>query len=89
MNKVNNLVLCRDEYKNQEEFENELKKTIMLLLDAGYIMTVKYDEKGMGIIAIDYDYANQEYGCPYPHWLTPEEDNLRWKQCEDEQNDNE
>lgn len=74
MNKVNSLVLCRDEYKNQEEFENEIKKAVMLLLDAGYIMTVRYDEKGMGIIAIEYNYADQEFGCPYPHWLTPEEE---------------
>lgn len=76
MKKVNSLVLCRNEYKNQEEFENELKKAVMLLLDAGYIMTVRYDvnDKSMGIVVIDYDYADREYGFPYPNWLTPEEE---------------
>ena len=45
----------------------------MLLLDAEYIMTVKYDEKGFGIVSIEYQYHNEEYGTPLPYWLSPEE----------------
>ena len=69
MNKVNELVLCRDEYNSQDEFENEIKKAVMLLLNANYIMTVRYDEKGLGIVCIDYDYADRTYGGPYPYWM--------------------
>lgn len=70
---MNSIVFCRDEYNTQEEFENEIKKAIMLLLNANYIMTVRYDEKGLGIICIDYNYADQSFGDKYPYWLTPEE----------------
>lgn len=76
MNKVNKLVLCKEDYKTKEEFQSVIKDAIMLLLDAGYIMTVKYDadDKEMGIVVIDYDYANKEYGAAYPYWLYPEEE---------------
>ena len=71
MNKVNELVLCREDYDSQEEFENEIKKAVMLLLNANQIMTIRYDEKGLGIVAIEY--ANQSYSDCYPYWLLPEE----------------
>lgn len=76
MNKVNRLVLCRDDYSNNEEFKNVLRDAVMLLLDANYIMTVKYDvnDKEMGIVVIDYEHADEEYGCAYPRWLLPEEE---------------
>lgn len=76
-NDVNSLVVCRDDYHTNEEFEDALKKAIFVLLDNGYIMTVKYDDgKDLGIVAIDYEYANEEFGCRYPHWLLPEEEEL-------------
>ena len=73
MNKVNELVLCRENYSSQEEFENEIKKAVMLLLNADQIMTIRYDEKGFGIVAIEYKYADQSYGDYYPYWLLPDE----------------
>ena len=73
MNKVNELVLCREDYDSQEEFENEIKKAVMLLLNANQIMTIRYDEKGFGIIVIEYKYADQSYGDYYPYWLSPDE----------------
>ena len=73
MNKVNELVLSREDYESQEEFENEIKKAVMLLLNANQIMTIRYDEKGLGIVAIEYKYADQSYGDYYPYWLSPEE----------------
>ena len=73
MNKVNELVLCREDYDSQEEFENEIKKAVMLLLNANQIMTIRYDEKGLGIIVIEYKYADQSYGDYYPYWLSPDE----------------
>lgn len=81
MRKVNQLVLCRDNYKNQEEFECEIKKVIMILLNADYIMTIKYDEKELGIIVIEYNYAELEFGDRYPCWLYPqEEESVVWQE---------
>ena len=73
MNKINSIVICRNEYKSKEEFENAIKDAVMVLLNNNYIMTVRYDEKGLGIVAIDYNYGNQEFGDAYPYWLMPEE----------------
>ena len=73
MNKVNELVLCRENYDSQEEFENEIKKAVMLLLNANQIMTIRYDEKGLGIVVIEYKYDDQSYGDYYPYWLLPDE----------------
>lgn len=73
MKKVNELILCRDKYESQEEFENEIKKSIMILLNADNIITVRYDEKGLGIISIEYSSAGRCFGDYYPYWLLPEE----------------
>ena len=71
MNKVNELVLCTEDYANEDVFRTKLSEAIMLLLDAGYICTVKEDVAG--VIVINYEYADQSYGCPYPYWLTLEQ----------------
>ena len=55
----------------EEEFENEIKKAVMLLLNANQIMTIRYDEKGLGIVAIEY--ADQSYSDYCPYWLLPDE----------------
>lgn len=73
MNKVNSIVICRNKYDSQEEFENAIRDAIMVLLNNDYIMTIRYDEKGIGIVAIDYNYSEQEFGDAYPYWLMPEE----------------
>lgn len=73
MKDVNRITVCKDNYKSQEEFENAIKDAIMVLLNNGYIMVVKYDEPGLGIVTIDYNPDNQEYGCLYPHWLSLDE----------------
>lgn len=71
MNKVNELVLCTEDYENESEFQSKLSEAIMLLLGAGYICTVREDE--VGIIVIEYDHDDSAYGSPYPYWLTPEQ----------------
>lgn len=89
MNRVNNLVLCKEYYKTEEDFKNAVKDAIFLLLEAEYIMTVKYDEKGLGIITIEYEYNKPEFGCPMPHWLSPDEFNSVVWDDEREENYNE
>ena len=71
MSKVNELVLCRENYESQEKFEDEIKKAVMLLLNADQIMTIRYDEKGLGIVVIEY--ADQSYSDYCPYWLLPDE----------------
>ena len=73
MNKVNSIAICRDKFDSDEAFKNMIKDTIMVLLENDYIMTVRYDDRGLGIVVIDYESNDREFGCAYPYWLIPEE----------------
>ena len=73
MNNVNTITICRDTYKTQEDFENAIKKAVMVLLDNEYIMTVRYDEPGLGIVCIEFENGDPSVGCDYPYWLSPTE----------------
>lgn len=81
MNDINSIVVCRDDYESKEDFENAIKDAVMVLLNNNYIMTVRWDEKGFGIVAIDYNHDDQAYGDAYPYWLLPEEiESVEWKE---------
>lgn len=79
MNKVNTITICKDNYKTYEDFENAINKAIMVLLNNHYIMTVRYDEPGLGIVCIDFDHDDPSVGTPYPSWLYAEEwESVEW-----------
>ena len=73
---ISNITICKDEYRNRDEFEDAIKRAIMVLLENNYIMTVKYDDKGLGIVTIDFNPADETYGCDYPYWLSAEESEM-------------
>lgn len=73
MKEVNNITICKEDYSSKEEFEQAINKAVMCLLENNYIMTVRYDDKGLGIVSIDFNYDNLEYGGNYPFWLTADE----------------
>ena len=74
MNKVNELVVCKDNYKNKEEFYKALQDALMVILNNEYECVVRYDEPEFGIIVFEYDYdRNKGYGNALPYWLTPTE----------------
>ena len=80
MDRANEIVICKDEYKTKEDFENAIRDAVVVLLNNNYIMTVRYDEKGLGIVAIEYNHSQEEYGAPYPYWLTQEErESVEWE----------
>ena len=66
MKHVNTITLCREDYSSQGAFENEVKKAIILLLNANCVMTVKYDDKELGIVCIEFGPAEETLGCDYP-----------------------
>lgn len=73
MRDVNSLVICKEDYDSAEQFENAIKDAIMVILNNGYIGVVKYDEKQLGIVSIEYEHDNLQYGTKYPYFLSPEE----------------
>lgn len=70
---VNTLVICKKCYNSEKEFYEEIKETIKVLLNNEYIMTVRYDEKNLGIVVIEYDSMNLALGGLYPYWLTEDQ----------------
>lgn len=73
MRDVNNIAICKSNFSNSDEFENAIKRAIMVLLENDYILTIRYDDPEYGIVTIDYNHADASYGCHYPYWLSPEE----------------
>lgn len=73
MKDVNSITICRDEFKNKDEFANAVKDAVMCLLTNNYIMTVGWSDKGLGHVVVNFNYDNQEYGCDYPYWLSEDE----------------
>lgn len=81
MKKVSELIVCKDNYNSYEEFQNAIRDAIMVLLNNGYIMTIRYDanEKEMGIVVIEYDSNEAELSEYHPHWLSwYEYDRIVW-----------
>jgi hypothetical protein len=74
MRDVNNIAIVRDNYSTREEWEDAIKKMVINLLDNRQIMTVRYDEPGLGIVDIEFNPDQREWGCKYPLWLSPEEE---------------
>lgn len=68
---VNELVICKDHYEDEYDFETAISKAIMLLLENGYVMTVRYDDAGLGIVVIEYE--TNDYGLKQPHWIFEDE----------------
>lgn len=85
MPEVNSLEICRDNYKTEAEFKNAITTAVFLLLEANYIMTIKYDDPGSGIVWIQYDFADESMGGAQPLWLTYDE----WERLYAERNDDE
>ena len=74
MKDVNSIAICRDNYSTREEWEDAIKKMVVALLDNCQIMTVRYDEPGLGIVVIEFNPEDESIGCHYPYWLSPEEE---------------
>lgn len=74
MKAVNSIAICRDNYSTREEWEDAIKKMVISLLDNRQILVVRYDEPGLGIVVIEFNSDQQEFGCHYPHWLSPDEE---------------
>ena len=81
MSKVNTITFCRSSYNDEIDWEMAIEGAVTMLLKADYIMTVRNEEKGLGIVSIDFETDKKEYGGAYPYWLEPEEvESLVWNE---------
>lgn len=74
MRDVNSIAVVRDNYSTREEWEDAIKRMVIDLLDNRQILVVCYDESGLGIVDIEFNPDQQEWGCKYPYWLSPNEE---------------
>ena len=77
MSRYNSVVYSSDRYfgsekEKEEELWNSVRDQLKLLLNSGYIATVRLDETN--IVVIDYNYDDESFGSPMPYWLYPEEE---------------
>ena len=74
MKSVNNISIVRDNYSSREEWEDAIKKMVISLLENRQIVVMRYDEPGLGIVDIEFNPDKMEWGCHYPYWLSPTEE---------------
>lgn len=85
---VNQIVVCQEDYDTKADFENAIKDAVIVLLNNNYIMTVRYDDKGLGIVTIDFNYDDESFGCDYPYGLSPDEwESVAWDDERGEKDD--
>lgn len=60
----------------KEEMFNTVAQQLKILLDAGYLAVVRYDEPGLGIIIIDFEHDEHfdAWGIANPVWITEDEE---------------
>ena len=81
MSKVNTITFCKSSYNDEIDWEMAIESAVTMLLKADYIMTVRNEENGLGIVSIDFETDKKEYGGAYPYWLEPEEvESLVWNE---------
>lgn len=73
MKDVNQICIDRDNFKSREEWEDAVKRIIFSLLENRQIMTVSAREFGLGLVDIEFNPDQQEWGAHYPYWLSPTE----------------
>ena len=74
MRDINSISICRDNFSNRQEWEDAIKRMVLALLENRQIMTIRCDEPAFGIVDIEFNPDEQEWGCKYPYWLSPKEE---------------
>ena len=88
-NNFERIIFCQDNYDNDRNKLFEAVSTqLRLLLDAGYVAVVRYDEPGLGIVVIEFQHDEhaEPWGVWSPVWISPEEEEKIWIE-RDEVND--
>lgn len=69
----NRITICRDEFDTIESFKKSIGDAVNILLENNYTMNIFYDDKGLGIVCIDFDHKDEQIASVYPYWLDLEE----------------
>lgn len=69
----NRITICRYEFDNEAAFRKSIGDAVNLLLDNDYTINAYYDDKGLGVVCIDFDHKDEELASLYPYWLDLDE----------------
>lgn len=72
MDRYNTIVFAEEEFGDR--LWQAVSEQLKLLAEARYICVVKEEEHGTVVIQFNYD--RPEFGCAYPYWLYPEEEEM-------------
>lgn len=81
MNRYERIVFAEEEFGDR--LWQAVTEQLKLLAEARYICVVKEEEHG--IVVIQFQYDRPEWGCAYPYWLYPEEEETVVYKGEEEQ----
>ena len=71
-NRYNTLIISREYYRTDDEFNLAIGEAISMLQKNDYLMEIPRREGNM--VIIHYNYPAPEFGTPIPIWLTSEEE---------------
>lgn len=82
--KPNQMTICRDDFETLAAFKQSVSDAVNVLLENNYNINIKYDDIGIGIVVIYFDYADEMLAERYLYWLDMEEadtiDDMRQEQ---------
>ena len=72
--KPNEVVFDLENYNGGvTEMFTDIGRVLKILTNNGYICTFRCDEPAFQIYIIEFDYMDEEMGCPKPYWLTTDD----------------
>lgn len=73
--KFEKIVFAKKDWETLPELFDRIGEQLKLLLNAGYIATVRYDEPNLGIVVIEFEHDehHEPWGCANPMWITVED----------------
>ena len=73
MNDVNSIIFDLRDYDTIEEMWKDIADAMRILTrKRKYIVQFKHED--CDIYVLEFNYADRSYGCAYPYWLTPEQE---------------
>ena len=70
---MSTITLCRNDYKNEEEYDKTIGRLLRILMDAGEVCKVREEEREVLIIEHGHDEQQEYYGSEKLVWVTEDE----------------
>lgn len=72
----NQMTICRDDFKDEAAFRKAIGDAVNVLLENNYNINIYYDDIGVGVVCIGFDYKEEILAGRYLYWLDLDEAEL-------------